>query len=202
MIGEDGTSVIRVLAPTAEDMRRIGSRLASLVRGGDVIVLSGPLGAGKTTFAQGFGRGLHIAGPIVSPTFTIARELVGRSSGGAPLRLVHVDAYRLGTLGFEPGQASADTLLDQLESLGLDEELDDPDEHTIVLMEWGSQMAAVLASARLEVSIERPLEPKPVRGKDEGCGVLSGDGPRTVVFRAVGPAWTQRMDDLRKAVEA
>lgn len=150
-------TTISVEIPTADDMRALGERLARMVRGGDVMLLSGPLGAGKTTFAQGFGAGLGISEPIVSPTFTIARELDGRFADGSPAHLVHVDAYRLGGNAYAPGQDAVDQLLDELESLGLDEELEDTGEDTVVLMEWGEQMAAALAPERLEIAIDRPL---------------------------------------------
>lgn len=99
---------------------------------------------GKTTLAQGFGAGLGISEPIVSPTFTIARELDGVFPGGGHAHMIHVDAYRLGGSDYAPGQDGIDRLLDELESLGLDEELEDPGENTVVLMEWGEQMAAAL----------------------------------------------------------
>jgi len=138
------SNTITITAATGEDMQALGERLAKLARGGDVLLLSGPLGAGKTTFAQGFGAGLGIGEPIVSPTFTIARELEGRFADGSPAHLVHVDAYRLGGNSYAPGQDTVGRLLDELESLGLDEELEDPGEHTVILMEWGEQMAAAL----------------------------------------------------------
>ena len=155
------SNTITITAATGEDMQALGERLAKLARGGDVLLLSGPLGAGKTTFAQGFGVGLGIGEPIVSPTFTIARELEGRFADGSPAHLVHVDAYRLGGNAYAPGQDTVGRLLDELESLGLDEELEDPGEHTVILMEWGEQMAAALAPERLEIHIDRPLD----RGK-------------------------------------
>ena len=175
-----------VTVPTGEDMQALGRRVAGLVRGGDVLLLSGPLGAGKTTFAQGFGAGLAIGEPIVSPTFTIARELDGRFPDGTPAHLVHVDAYRLGGASYAPGQDAVGRLLDELESLGLDEELEDPGEHTVVLMEWGEQMATALAPERLEIHIERPLEA--ARAVDED-GELTGDGDRIVRFVPVGARW-------------
>ena len=209
---------IRVEAPTGEDMRALGERVAARVHGGDVLLLSGPLGAGKTTFAQGFGRGLGIGGPIVSPTFTIARELSGRFADGTPAHLVHVDAYRLGGSAYAPGQDAVGRLLDELESLGLDEELEDPGEHTVVLMEWGEQMVEAFAPERLEIHIDRPLEPVvgmvTEAGADAGAvgaadvdgagatgtatpsvpasladGELTGDGMRVVTLRPVGPRW-------------
>ena len=85
-------------------MQELGRRVAGMVHGGDVLLLSGPLGAGKTTFAQGFGAGLDITEPIVSPTFTIARELDGHFADGTPAHLVHVDAYRLGGSAYARGR--------------------------------------------------------------------------------------------------
>lgn len=186
--------------PTADDMRSLGERVAHRVHGGDVILLSGPLGAGKTTFAQGFGTGLGIAATIVSPTFTIARELDGHFSDGSPAHLIHVDAYRLGGHDFAPGQNSVDTLLDELESLGLDEELEDPQDDTVILMEWGEQMVAALASERLEIHIERPPtyaqpshSPDGHRGDHElPSSELTDDGERLVTLTPVGPRWSQR----------
>ena len=79
-----------------------------------MLLLSGPLGAGKTTFAQGFGAGLGIGEPIVSPTFTIARELEGRFADGSPAHLVHVDAYRLGGNAYAPGQDTVGRLFGRI----------------------------------------------------------------------------------------
>ena len=168
-----------IAAPTSEAMQELGRRVAGMVHGGDVLLLSGPLGAGKTTFAQGFGAGLDITEPIVSPTFTIARELDGHFADGTPAHLVHVDAYRLGDSG---------RLLDELESLGLDEELEDPGENTVVLMEWGEQMATALAPERLEIHIDRPLDSSDVASAGSD-GELTSNGTRTVAFVPVGKRW-------------
>ena len=184
------SSSVTITAATAESMRDLGAAVASLATGGDVILLSGPLGAGKTTFAQGFGRGLGISEPIVSPTFTIARELDGRFANGSPAHLIHVDAYRLGGASYAPGQNSIDRLLDELESLGLDEELDEPGEHTVILMEWGEQMAAALASERLEIHIGRPMEVG-----DSGVAP-SSDGARIVTLTPCGGDWNRRVAKL------
>lgn len=184
------TTPLTITAPTTESMRELGAAVASITTGGDVILLSGPLGAGKTMFAQGFGRGLGIDGPIVSPTFTIARELDGRFADGSPAHLIHVDAYRLGGTSYAPGQNSVDRLLDELESLGLDEELDEPGEHTVILMEWGEQMAAALAPERLEIGISRP-------SAHDGSGVApTSDGARIVTITPCGGDWDSRLTAL------
>ena len=123
--------------PTAEDMRSIGERLATRLRAGDLVILTGDLGAGKTTLTQGLGAGLRVRGDITSPTFVISRihpSLVG----GPPL--VHVDAYRLGGL-------------DELDDLDLDVSVDD----SVTVVEWGAGLAESLAPDRLEVVVSRSL---------------------------------------------
>jgi len=124
-------SVVRV--PTGEAMRDLGRRLAGVVRAGDLVLLSGPLGAGKTTLTQGLGDGLNVRGPITSPTFVIAR-VHPALAGGPPL--VHADAYRLGGL-------------DELDDLDLD--LQD----AVTVVEWGAGIAEGLSEDRLEIVIER-----------------------------------------------
>lgn len=121
----------------AEAMRDLGERLAHSVRAGDVVLLSGELGAGKTTLSQGFGRGLGVRGPINSPTFVIAR--VHPSLVGGP-DLVHVDAYRLGGI-------------EELDDLDLDTSLDS----AVTIVEWGAGLAHVLTESRVEVEITRAL---------------------------------------------
>ena len=117
----------------AEDTRAWGERLGSLLRAGDLVVLTGELGAGKTTLTQGLAQGLGVRGPITSPTFVIAR--VHPSLVGGPA-LVHVDAYRLhGAL--------------ELDDLDLDASLDE----AVTVVEWGTGVAEDLADDRLEVTL-------------------------------------------------
>lgn len=120
---------------TAEEMRELGAELAGLLRAGDLAVLSGPLGAGKTTLVQGLADGLKVRGPITSPTFVIAR--VHPSLAGGPA-LVHVDAYRLG------GDLEVDDL-----------DLDTSLEESVTVVEWGEGLVEGLADDRLEIAIER-----------------------------------------------
>ncbi|HEX3706679.1 MAG TPA: tRNA (adenosine(37)-N6)-threonylcarbamoyltransferase complex ATPase subunit type 1 TsaE [Mycobacteriales bacterium] len=116
-------------------MRDLGARLAADLHAGDVVLLSGPLGAGKTTMAQGIGAGLGVTG-VVSPTFVIARVHVG-----GRLPLVHVDAYRLSSVA-------------EVDDLDLDASLED----SVTLIEWGEGLVEGLSGDRLEVRIERPEE--------------------------------------------
>ena len=118
--------------PTVADTQALGARLAGTLRAGDLIVLIGPLGAGKTALVQGIGAGLGVRGAVVSPTFVIARVHRGR------LPLVHVDAYRLGSL-------------DEVDDLDLDVDMAD----AVTVVEWGSGLVEQLADARLEIVIER-----------------------------------------------
>ena len=122
-------------APDAEAMRRIGAEMADRLRAGDLVLLVGDLGAGKTTFTQGLGEGLGVRGPVTSPTFVIARVHPSEVDGPP---LVHVDAYRLGGL-------------EELDDLDLDASLDD----AVTVVEWGEGIAEGLADSRLEVRIER-----------------------------------------------
>ena len=124
--------------PTVDDTKAYGRRLATLLRAGDLLVLDGPLGAGKTALAQGIGAGLGVRGDVTSPTFVIARVHRPDPDRGGRLPLVHVDAYRLG------GVADVD-------SLDLDASL----EESVTLVEWGEGKVEQLADAHLRVRIER-----------------------------------------------
>lgn len=94
---ETSISTIRSLAP--EETVRLGMRLGRALRAGDVVLLRGDLGAGKTHIARGIAAGLGIAGPVPSPTFTLANEYTGTNAAGEMVPLAHLDLYRLGESG-------------------------------------------------------------------------------------------------------
>jgi len=126
---------------TVDDTRELGARLAGIARAGDLILLTGPLGAGKTALTQGIGTGLAVGGAVTSPTFVISR--VHR---GGRLPLVHVDAYRLG------GRL-------ELDDLDLDASVED----SLTVVEWGEGVAEQLPDAYLEVRLDRADEASEVR---------------------------------------
>ena len=123
--------------PTAGGMTELGGRLARLLAAGDLVVLSGPLGAGKTTLTQGIGAGLNVRGPVTSPTFVIAR--VHPSLAGGP-DLVHADAYRLGSRA-------------EVDDLDLDADL----ATSVTVVEWGEGLVEALAGSYLAIGIEPVL---------------------------------------------
>lgn len=127
--------------PATADTEAFGERLAAGLGAGDLVVLAGPLGAGKTALVRGLARGLGVRGPVTSPTFVIAREH-RPLPGGAGVPLVHVDAYRLG--------AVADVAA-ELDDLDLDTDLTG----AVVVVEWGEGVAERLAERHLLVRLER-----------------------------------------------
>lgn len=139
-----------VEVPTTDDMRGLGRQLARVLRAGDVVILSGELGAGKTTLTQGIGEGLRVTSPVISPTFVISRVHHGPGPD-----LVHVDAYRMG------GGA-------ELADIDLDESLD----RSVTVIEWGAGLAEWLAADRLEIRIDREAD------TDSRVVVLDGVGQR------------------------
>ena len=126
-------TAIRIATDVA--MRDLGRQLAGLLRAGDLVILTGPLGAGKTTLVQGIGAGLGVRGPVTSPTFVIARVHPVVSGSGPPL--VHADAYRLGSIS-------------EVDDLDLDADV----AAAVTVVEWGAGLAEGLAQDRLEISIE------------------------------------------------
>jgi tRNA threonylcarbamoyladenosine biosynthesis protein TsaE len=189
-------AALTLTVPAAAGMRELGRRLASVLTAGDLVILSGGLGAGKTTLTQGIGDGLGVRGPITSPTFVIARVHPPLAAGdyGAAGRgpaLVHADAYRLGSV------------------LELDDlDLDTDTASSVTVVEWGEGLAEGLSADRLEITIT-PLAAGQARTPEPaGTGVTGGAGgdgsdldadwnadgaladqPRTVRIAAVGQRW-------------
>ena len=122
-----------LIVPTEDDMRELGRRLAGDLSPGDLVVLTGDLGAGKTTLVQGIAAGLGAPGPVLSPTFVIARIYRG---GRVPL--VHVDAYRLGSHV-------------EVDDLDLDADVAE----SVTVVEWGEGLVEGLAADRIVISIQR-----------------------------------------------
>jgi tRNA threonylcarbamoyladenosine biosynthesis protein TsaE len=154
--------MIEKIVGDAIQMRNLGALIAKQLVDGDVVVLTGPLGAGKTTFSQGVGLGLGIDDAITSPTFVVART---HSPGSGHLGLMHVDAYRLN---------SADDLVD------LDIDSDSPH---ITLIEWGGGFVEKVTDSWLDVTIDRSSldnEEEPEAGE------------RRVTFAMNGPKWLSR----------
>jgi tRNA threonylcarbamoyladenosine biosynthesis protein TsaE len=122
-----------IVLATAADTHTFGARLAGILEAGDLVVLTGPLGAGKTALTQGIGAGLGVSGRVVSPTFVIAR-----THRGGRVPLVHVDAYRL-------------SRLDEVDDMDLDVSVGE----SVTVVEWGAGLVERLTDARLEVTIAR-----------------------------------------------
>ncbi|HNM84403.1 MAG: tRNA (adenosine(37)-N6)-threonylcarbamoyltransferase complex ATPase subunit type 1 TsaE [Mycobacterium sp.] len=140
-MAESGSAVLA----TVEETLALGESLGSGLRAGDVVVLSGPLGAGKTVLAKGIARAMDVEGPVTSPTYVLARVHRPRRAG-APT-MVHVDVYRL------LDHAAAD-LLAELDSLDLDTDLDD----AVVVVEWGEGLAERLSDRHLDVRLDRAAD--------------------------------------------
>jgi tRNA threonylcarbamoyladenosine biosynthesis protein TsaE len=130
------------LLSTVDDTRDFGRRLGRLLRAGDLVVLTGPLGAGKTALVQGIGAGLGVRGDVTSPTFVIARVHRPDSARGGQVALVHADAYRLG--------AAADPRA-EIDDLDLDASMED----SVTVVEWGEGVVEQLGDAHLRVRIDR-----------------------------------------------
>lgn len=155
----------------ADETVCFGRRIAARLGPGDVVVLAGELGAGKTTLTRGLGEGLGVRGPITSPTFVISR--IHPSLGGGPA-LVHVDAYRLS------GAAELDDL-----------DLDSSVESSVTVIEWGTGLAEQLTESRLLVELVRPVghnRPEEA-GEPLDASELGGPAPRLVRVRGFGPRW-------------
>lgn len=172
---------IEVATAGAEASRSVARALAAHLRPGDLIVLDGPLGAGKTTFTQGLGAALGVRGAVASPTFVISR--VHPSLRGGPA-LVHVDAYRLSG-GFD------------IDDLDLDSELED----AVTVVEWGRDRVEHLAASHLLIELERAVASDAVSADGTAAGGAIADGsaddstddstdePRLLRLTPHGPRW-------------
>ncbi|MFY9913873.1 MAG: tRNA (adenosine(37)-N6)-threonylcarbamoyltransferase complex ATPase subunit type 1 TsaE [Nocardioidaceae bacterium] len=154
---------VELVAGSADEARAVGRCLAALCAAGDVVILTGELGAGKTTLTQGLGAGLGVRGDVTSPTFVISR--VHPSLGDGP-PLIHVDAYRLGDEA-------------ELDDLDLDAYVD----AGVTVVEWGEGIAEALSDARLRVHVSR------ARGTRVADGPDDTDDPRTVTVTPLGARW-------------
>jgi tRNA threonylcarbamoyladenosine biosynthesis protein TsaE len=170
---ERGVLPIEVTVSTAAAMRGLGRRLALVLRAGDLVILSGPLGAGKTTLTKGIGEGLRVRGPVTSPTFVIARVHPPLAGGGQPApgpALVHADAYRIGS------------------ALELDDlDLDTDTASSVTVVEWGEGLAEELSADRLRITITPPPAGESLPGED--ASGEDGDSPRTVRISGAGERW-------------
>ncbi|GAA3294725.1 tRNA (adenosine(37)-N6)-threonylcarbamoyltransferase complex ATPase subunit type 1 TsaE [Arthrobacter citreus] len=177
--GNDGGSApvweeeIRTAGP--EETQAAAERLGRQLMAGDLILLTGELGAGKTTFTQGLGRGMGVRPGIISPTFVLVRLHPSLSEGPD---LVHVDAYRLGSSG-------------EIDDIDLENTMDS----SVTVVEWGHGLVEHLAESRLEITLVRPTGAD--AAKAGGAGALSfdfdddPDEERLIRIAAYGPRWEQ-----------
>lgn len=169
---------------TAEQTQELADKLAGLLRAGDLIILSGELGAGKTTFTQGLGRGLGVRAGIISPTFVLVRihpNLPDGPNPGGP-DLVHVDAYRLASPG-------------EIDDIDLENTMDS----SVTVVEWGVDRVEHLAASRLEITLLRASGgalPHSSGGSVDSVDFAAtfdaetdDDEPRTLCLTACGPRW-------------
>lgn len=182
---------------TAEQTHELAAALASVLDAGDLLVLTGELGAGKTTFTQGLGEGLGVRPGIISPTFVLVRIHPNLPDGARPggPDLVHVDAYRL---------ASAS----EIDDIDLENTMDS----AVTVVEWGRGRVEHLSDSRLEIDLHRAIG-LPAQPHDGGAatagesGVLdfdtddNDDEPRTIVMRGFGPRWASRPAALAGIIE-
>jgi tRNA threonylcarbamoyladenosine biosynthesis protein TsaE len=153
--------IVAFSVSTSEQMQAFGKQIGALLTAGDVVVLSGPLGAGKTTFVQGLARQLEVQGVVTSPTFVVSRVHKPKGSG---LALVHVDAYRLSN---------------QSDLVDLDL---DATKNAAFVIEWGKEFVSGISDNWLEIEIDRSQEL--TDALDPASGI------RTISVTAVGDRWS------------
>lgn len=182
---EEPEWLIRLHTPNAAATRTVGSDLARHLRHGDLLVLSGELGAGKTTFTQGLGAGLGVRQGIISPTFVLVRihpnAPAGPNPGGPDL--VHVDAYRLGSSG-------------EIDDIDLENTMDS----AVTVVEWGLNRVEHLASSRLEIELVRSTGSQFVDGGFRlNFDEQDDDEPRVIAIAGYGPRWAGSKPTLVQA---
>jgi tRNA threonylcarbamoyladenosine biosynthesis protein TsaE len=184
---------------TADQTHALGAALASELDAGDLLVLSGELGAGKTTFTPGLGEGLGVRAGVISPTFVLVRIHPNLPDGPRPggPDLVHVDAYRLGSAS-------------EIDDIDLENTMDS----AVTVVEWGRGRVEHLSESRLEVDLHRAIGLQPTEQGSSAPGSIAGgssapgagvldfdteddDEPRTIVLRGFGPRWSSRPDLAR-----
>jgi tRNA threonylcarbamoyladenosine biosynthesis protein TsaE len=165
--------MLELRAESVADTHAIAAAIASSVRAGDIVMLSGEMGAGKTAFAQGFGAALGVTEPITSPTFTLVH-----SYDCGKVTLHHADLYRLDRMS-----EVADLALAELADFG-----------GIVLVEWGDVADAAFGD-HLRVHLERDPD-------EGGDGDAGDDTVRLIELSAVGSGWAARWDRLARSTEA
>ena len=167
-VSDAATEIELVIGDIAET-RDLAQRLGAILRAGDLVVLTGELGAGKTTFTQGLGLGMGVREGIISPTFVISR--IHPALGTGP-DLVHVDAYRLASAG-------------ELDDLDLEASMN----ASVTVVEWGAGKVEQLSDSRLEIILERPGSAESHEDLVFDFHEGEDDEPRTIRITAVGPRW-------------
>lgn len=165
------TPQFAVRTRSVDETRAVGGSLATVAAPGDLVLLSGDLGAGKTAFVQGFGQALGVAGPITSPTFTLAQRYEGKRDE-RELVIHHLDVYRLNELG-------------EFRDLGVDELLDDGG---VVLIEWGDAVIPALPAGYLHDYLDVRLT----------FGEVADE--RDLIVHPVGVSWSERRKSLAEAL--
>ncbi|QPK94373.1 tRNA (adenosine(37)-N6)-threonylcarbamoyltransferase complex ATPase subunit type 1 TsaE [Actinomyces sp. zg-332] len=174
----------RYVVNEVEETQAIAKNLSHKLRFGDLIMLSGDLGAGKTTFTQGLGIGLNVRGQVSSPTFIVARAHPSLVDGP---NLIHVDAYRI-------------TSLDDLETLDLDSSIDE----AVTVVEWGDGKVEGLSQSRLEIKIIRQIG-EYSKGNSKTLDLHENvvdltdvdEGKREIIITPIGPRWeNETLDSL------
>ena len=160
----------------ADQTRALGEDLGRILAAGDLVMLSGGLGAGKTTLTQGIGVGMGVRGRVASPTFIVAR--VHPSQCGGP-DLIHADAYRI-------------TDLNDLETLDLDSSLDE----SVTVVEWGDGKTEAMSADRLVIEVRRASGGQAQRDGDVIDLEHMDDGHRRIILRAHGHRWDGVLDAL------